>query len=178
MKFSLLFNWFIYNNSMSKKILPIILLIIFSILFQNPNKSTNMGYIYPTYEHNISSYFGYRNIFGSRSFHNGIDFPVPQGTPVYSTQTGIVKYCSFIKGYGNSVIVQNIDGNTALYAHLEENYIVKVGQEVNQGEQIAIVGPKYLSNGILNGLTTGPHLHFTIYNNDGNAIDPLSLNLK
>ena len=112
------------------------------------------------------------------NFHSGIDFPVPEESPVYSTSNGIVISASFINGYGNSVIIEHFDGSKALYAHLSETYIVKIGQTVSQGEKIAMVGPKYLSNGVLNGLTTGPHLHFTIYDKYGNLIDPLSLNLK
>ena len=156
----------------------ILLVIIITNLFQNTKISNNTNYIYPTHEEKVSSYFGNRTIYGKNNFHNGIDFPVPEGTPVYSTQNGFVKYCSFINGYGMSIIVQNYDGNQVLYAHLSETFIVTVGEHVMQGQQIATVGPKYLSNGILNGLTTGPHLHFTIYDTRGKPIDPLILGLK
>lgn len=179
MKISLLFYLVLYNNIMNKYFFLIITTIIFfTTLFQKISTSRSTDYIYPTYEENISSYFGYRNIFGKENFHNGIDFPVPEGTPVYSTQDGFIKSCSFLNGYGMSIIVQNYDGNQVLYAHLSETFLVNVGEQVTQGEQIATVGPKYLSNGILNGLTTGPHLHFTVYNNQGRAINPLTLDLK
>lgn len=163
-----------------KNKLYIFLVLVFGIIscfFKSVNLNSN-GYIYPTYTKVISSYFGYRDIFGSTSFHSGIDFPVPEGTPVYSTASGTVISASFTKGYGNSVIIEHFDGTKALYAHLSETFIVKIGQSVSQGEKIAMVGPKYLSNGILNGLTTGPHLHFTIYDKNGNLVDPLSLNLR
>lgn len=42
------------------------------------------------------------------------------------------------------------------------------------GQIIGKVGPKYLENGMLNGFTTGPHLHFCIYK-DGKTLDPISL---
>lgn len=163
-----------------KNKLYIFLVLVFSIIscFFSSKNLNSSGYIYPTYTKSISSYFGYRNIFGSTSFHSGIDFPVPEGTSVYSTASGTVISASFIKGYGNSVIIEHFDGTKALYAHLSETFIVKVGQSVSQGEKIALVGPKYLSNGVLNGLTTGPHLHFTIYDRNGNLIDPLTLNLR
>lgn len=160
------------------KFFIIIVIIIITCLFQKIPNPSNTDYIYPTYEEKISSYYGYRTIYDKNNFHNGIDFPVPEGTPVYSTQDGFIKSCSFIKGYGMSIIVQNYDGNQVLYAHLSETFIVNVGKQVSQGEQIATVGPKYLSSGILNGFTTGPHLHFTVYDNKGNPIDPLSLGLK
>lgn len=168
---------------MRKNKIYIFLILVFSIFscFFKSKDLTNFyseGYIYPTTTNSISSYFGNREIFGKKNFHSGIDFPVPEGTPVYSTSSGTVISASFIRGYGNSVIIEHFDGSKALYAHLSETYIVKVGQSVSQGQKIAMVGPKYLSSGILNGLTTGPHLHFTIYNRDGNLIDPLSLNLR
>lgn len=168
---------------MKKIQIYIFLVLVFSVFscFFTSNNSHSLnsdGYIYPTITKSISSYFGNREIFGKANFHSGIDFPVPEGTPIYSTSNGTVISASFIQGYGNSVIVEHFDGSKALYAHLSETYIVKIGQTVLQGEKIAMVGPKYLSNGILNGLTTGPHLHFTIYNKNGNLIDPLSLNLK
>lgn len=163
-----------------KNKLYIFLVLVFCIIscFFKSLDLKSTGDIYPTYTESISSYFGYRNIFGSASFHSGIDFPVPENTPVYSTANGTVITASFIKGYGNSVIIEHFDGTKALYAHLSENFIVKIGQNVLQGEKIALVGPKYLANGMLNGLTTGPHLHFTIYDQNGNLIDPLSLNLR
>ena len=157
-----------------------LVLSIFSCFFSSKNSFSfnSNGYIYPTTTKYVSSYFGNREIFGKMNFHSGIDFPVPEESPVYSTSNGIVISASFINGYGNSVIIEHFDGSKALYAHLSETYIVKIGQTVSQGEKIAMVGPKYLSNGVLNGLTTGPHLHFTIYDKNGKLIDPLSLNLK
>ena len=67
------------------------------------------------------------------------------------------------------------NGYKTLYSHLSSEYIVKTGQYVNSSELIATVGPKYLEGGILNGYTTGPHLHFSVFNSDGNTIDPLTI---
>lgn len=160
--------------------LVIFIQLIFSLFFSNSSNSNfSNTYIYPTDTTYISSYFGYRNIFGSTSFHSGIDFPMPQGTNVYATNEGTITTCGFINGYGISVIISHPNGFKSLYAHLDENVnnFVKVGINVKKGDVIANVGPKYLSNGVLNGLTTGQHLHFTIYNDKGELIDPLSLNL-
>ena len=180
MSFSLLYLKTIYNIIMKKIkfIYPLIIIIIIVSLLTNLKTINTNDYIYPTYEKNISSYFGYRNLFGNINFHNGVDFPVPEGTPVYATQSGIIKICSFIKGFGMSILIQNYDGNQVLYAHLSESFLVNVGEQVIQGQQIATVGPKFLSNGTLNGLTTGPHLHFTIYNKNGTPTNPLDFNLK
>lgn len=157
----------------------IIIQLFFSLFLNKSSKFTN-EYIYPTDTTYISSNFGYRDLFGKTSFHSGIDFPMPQGSKVYATNDGIIKKCGFINGYGISIIILHPNGFKSLYAHLDENVnsFVKVGNNVKQGDIIANVGPKYLSNGILNGLTTGPHLHFTIYDENDNLVNPLSLSLK
>ena len=64
--------------------------------------------------------------------------------------------------YGNYVIISHGNGYQTLYAHMQ-NYTVKAGQTVNQGERIGYVGST--------GYSTGPHLHFTVYKN-GKLIDP------
>lgn len=143
------------------------------ISFNSNNSLTN--FIYPTTTKYISSYYGNREIFGSISFHNGVDFPVPHLTPVYASKSGTVTCARFLNGYGNTVIVSHSDGYKTLYSHLDSNFLVSVGQYVSQNEIIARVGPKYLENGVLNGYTTGPHLHFSIFDTNGNTIDPLLL---
>lgn len=68
------------------------------------------------------------------------------------------------------------------YSHSSPNFIVKVGQSVEKGEVIGIVGPKYLDGPIgnpyhdssgknTNGATTGCHCHFTLRKN-GELVDP------
>lgn len=141
------------------------------------SKENSNSYLYPTTTTNISSYFGYRELFGKQNFHNGIDFPVQKGCPIFATLSGTITFSNFNSGYGNSIIILHDNNFKSLYSHLDENYIVKTGQYVKKGELIGYVGPKYLSNGNLNGWTTGPHLHFSIFNEKGIAIDPLSLKL-
>lgn len=62
-----------------------------------------------------------------------------------------------------------------MYCHLGNNILVKKGDKVYQGEQVAVIGPKYVSPGVLNGDTTGVHLHFTLYFKE-KCIDPLKEN--
>jgi murein DD-endopeptidase MepM/ murein hydrolase activator NlpD len=136
----------------------------------NPNK-----WYFPIESKNFSSYYGYRDLFGKRNFHDGIDIPEIPGTKIYACNNGVITTSSFIKGYGNSIIILHDNGSKSLYGHLSENYIVKNGNYVKKGEHIGFVGPKVLSNGNLNGYTTGPHLHFTIFLANGKTIDPLTL---
>lgn len=119
---------------------------------------------------------GIENYFGSLNFHTGVDFPLPAGTEVRCFSSGIVKYASFLNGYGNCIIVWHDNNYRSLYAHLSENFIVNVGDTVLGNQLIGYIGPLYLSNGTLNGNTTGPHLHFELYNEKGDLIDPLSVN--
>ena len=163
---------------MKKYSILFILFIIFLnlILFTiNPSGNTNISFIYPTTYTNISSEYGNRILNGYSNFHNGIDFLAPQGSEVYASNDGYISYASFLEtGYGNTIIISHDNNIKTLYCHLSENYIVEIGQYVRQGELIGYVGPKYLSNGLLNGNTTGPHLHFTVFKNNS-TINPFEI---
>ena len=158
--------------------------LLFTVLFSSisffSSNSDNLEnlYIYPTDITSISSSFGYRDLFGKNNFHDGVDFLAPQGSYVYSTMSGVVVLSKFINGYGNCVTILHDNGYKSLYAHLSEEFLVTSGEYVKQGDIIGKVGPKYLSNGILNGNTTGPHLHFSIIAENGKFVNPLTLNLQ
>lgn len=121
-----------------------------------------MNIIYPLSKKGVkTSGFGYRNITGNRTHHNGIDIGVPDGTPVLSVADGEVvrSDMSDYGGYGNFIIIDH-DGYLSAYAHLTDRQ-VKVGDKVKQGEQIALSGGgQGKENGA--GSSTGPHLHFEI----------------
>jgi len=128
----------------------------------------------------ISSYFGMRlhPITKQVWLHSGVDYAAPLGTPVVSSADGTVIHKGwkgghptpqgYTGGYGNTVMIRHTNGFKTLYGHL--NAYVKnlyVGKRVLQGEVIGYVGST--------GWSTGPHLHYTIYQHDS-PIDPLSLN--
>ena len=161
---------------MKKYILFFILyLFLFSICINNNISYIDDNFIYPTTYTQISSYYGNRILYGNYNFHNGIDFLAPEGSEILATNSGYVEYASFLEsGYGNTIIISHNSNLKSLYCHTSENYIVKVGDFVNKGDIIGFVGPKYLSNGNLNGNTTGPHLHFSIFK-DNTTIDPFSI---
>jgi len=89
--------------------------------------------------------------------HNGIDYGIPNGTPVGAAVAGTVAAVSFENGgYGNYVKLSHTDGGKpyfTYYAHLA-SATVSPGQKVKAG---TIVG---LSNNT--GASTGPHLHFGV----------------
>ena len=161
---------------MKKYILFFILyLFLFSICINNNISYIDDNFIYPTTYTQISSYYGNRILYGNYNFHNGIDFLAPEGSEILATNSGYIEYASFLEnGYGNTIIISHNSNLKSLYCHTSENYIVKVGDFVNKGDIIGFVGPKYLSNGNLNGNTTGPHLHFSIFK-DNTTIDPFSI---
>jgi murein DD-endopeptidase MepM/ murein hydrolase activator NlpD len=99
----------------------------------------------------------------STSFHSGIDFAAPLGTPVHSAEGGTITKAEFNKsGYGNLIIVQHSENLTTYYGHLSK-ISVKINQKVNKGQFIGEVGST--------GNSTGPHLHFEV-RSGGIALDP------
>ncbi len=119
----------------------------------------------------ISSGFGYRvhPITHRWRFHTGIDIPAKMGSPVKAALSGRVIAVGYEKGYGNYVVLEHTDGYTTLYGHNKKN-LVKVGQWVEQGQTIALVGST--------GHATGPHIHFEL-RRFGKYLNPLKhKNLK
>lgn len=92
-------------------------------------------------------------IYGTRKFHEGMDFSAPVGTPVYATGNGIVKSAGWESGYGNCIEIDHGYNYVTRYAHLSKIY-VKKGQKVERGQKIGDVGNT--------GKSTGPHLHYEV----------------
>ena len=117
----------------------------------------------------LSSPYGWRASpfnTGSRSFHGGIDMAVASGTPIYPAMDGEVTTAGYNATYGNYVIIKHHSGYKTLYGHMSK-ITCKKGNFVYAGStQIGLVGST--------GLSTGPHLHFTVYKN-GNTINPSSV---
>lgn len=132
----------------------------------------------------ITSPFGYRNAptVGAGTFHGGIDIGAPAGSNIVAVFSGEVTYIGFMGANGYTVQISN-EAYLATYSHVSPYFLVYVGQTVNKGDIIAIVGPKNVysvpnnpykdSSGTpTNGATTGPHLHFSLRIN-GKAVNPL-----
>lgn len=122
-------------------------------------------YIKPLDGGRISSYFGYRKSPGGigSTYHQGIDWATPTGTPVYASSGGTVIYSGWASGYGYCVTIQHPDGRQTRYAH-NSRLVCSVGQYVSQGQVIAYSGST--------GNSTGPHVHFEIIIN-GVRVNPL-----
>jgi len=111
--------------------------------------------------HVVTSDYGPR---GS-DFHAGIDIGAPLGTPITAVDSGIVLYAGKANGFGNWVVIKHANGLMSVYGHMYgDGIFVKVGQEVQKGQEIAVVGS--------DGESTGPHLHFGVATGiTGNKMD-------
>ena len=100
------------------------------------------------------------------TFHNGVDFAAPVGTPVAAADDGVILgtgntdlYCPHVM-YGKYIVLKHNNNLDTMYGHLSL-IAVSVGQTIRRGDIIGYTG--------MTGLTTGPHLHFTVY--DANTLE-------
>ncbi len=155
-----------------------------------PNRSDT--YLFPIHPGTTAILTGTMGELRSTHFHAGLDIDTPGiGVPVYSAQEGYISHATATTGgYGNVLYIAHPDGNTTVYAHLEqfkgavgdfirkERYTRKVSEidlsfepgqfPVAKGEVIALSGNT--------GGSGGPHLHFEIRNSNNEAINPLQYN--
>lgn len=112
----------------------------------------------------IGSGFGMRfhPILKRNRMHKGVDIGARSGTPIQSAADGIVISATYMRGYGNCLIVDHGGGVSTLYAHCSRLFVGS-GARVKRGQRIAAVGST--------GLSTGPHLHFEVHVN-GKATNP------
>lgn len=107
------------------------------------------GYKVPLNHYTISSPYGNR---GSE-FHRGLDMAAGQGEPIHASKKGRVTKAEYHYSWGNVVAIEHEDGMTTLYAH-QQQYIVQIEDQVEQGQIIGYVGST--------GNSTGSHLHFEL----------------
>lgn len=115
----------------------------------------------------LSSLFGFRKdpFSGASRMHQGIDLSGNTGEPIYAAGDGkVVEVRNSFFGYGREIVVDHGFGYKTRYAHLHK-MMVKIGDEVTRGEQIATMGNT--------GKSKGVHLHYeVIYRN--NRVNPLN----
>ena len=161
------------NNFKRLKVLFLIpLFLVLFIFFNIPSTALkaslliekNIEFKLPLKQGRLTSGFGVHiNPFTQKEvFHHAIDIASPQGTPVYAAAQGFVVVTDSIKGHGNRIILQHVQGFTTYYSHLYK-ILVDENQVVNAGDKIGLVGNT--------GLSTAPHLHFEIRNGK-DALNP------
>ena len=99
--------------------------------------------------------------------HNGVDFRMPIGTPVYAPADGVVTYAGYMRGGGYTVVIKHMGAYSTVYMHLSR-YNVSKGDTVRMGQVFAKSGNT--------GGSTGSHLHYEIRIND-RPVDPLRVDL-
>ena len=103
--------------------------------------------------------------FGGRwgAMHYGVDIANSIGTPILAVADGVVIEAGPASGFGLWVRIQHPDGTISVYGHVND-YIVEEGQHVKAGQMIAHMGNR--------GESTGPHLHFEIWDASGRKMNP------
>jgi len=115
------------------------------------------GFILPLNHGYVTSYYGGRihPVYGTASYHSGIDIAASTGTTVMASATGkVVRASQSFWGFGKAVIIaHNVGGKnySTLYGHMSK-ITVREGDIVTRGKKIGEVGST--------GVSTGPHLHF------------------
>ncbi|ALB55344.1 peptidase [Cronobacter universalis NCTC 9529] len=118
----------------------------------------------------VSSNFNPRRlnpVTGRVAPHKGVDFAMPQGTPVLAVGDGEVVMAKRSGAAGYYVAIRHGRTYTTRYMHLKK-LLVKPGQKVKRGDRIALSGNT--------GRSTGPHLHYEIWINQ-QAVNPLTAKL-
>lgn len=113
---------------------------------------------YPLHFERISSPFGVARlhpVLGVVRPHTGIDLAAPTGTPIEAAGDGVIEYRDWMRGYGETIIINHGRGYETLYAHMSRfNPALHNGERVTKGEPIGYVGET--------GLATGAHLHYEV----------------
>ena len=119
---------------------------------------------WPVHGHITSDYGLRRSPWGGggQEHHRGLDIRSPPGTPVRSPGAATVVAVSSHGSYGKNVVLDHGNGVKSRYAHLQK-LEVKVGQQVEEGQVIGLVGST--------GRSTGPHLHYEVLV-QGKAVNP------
>jgi murein DD-endopeptidase MepM/ murein hydrolase activator NlpD len=97
-------------------------------------------------------------------FHYGIDLANAIGTPIVAAADGVVAESGPASGFGLWIRIRHSDGTITVYGHINRSLVMQ-GQRVRAGQEIAEMGNR--------GNSTGPHLHFEVWNPAGQKINPI-----
>ncbi len=102
------------------------------------------------------------NGFPTREFdvetgHYGIDVAVPEGEYIRSVGEGYVVWADWTQDGGYTIAVQHAGGYLSVYKH-SKRLLKQLGDRVTAQEPLAVTGNT-------GAVTTGPHLHFELWQN-------------
>lgn len=94
-------------------------------------------------------------------WYNAIDFGGKCGDPIYAAASGTVQRVKYgwNGGAGNYITILHPNGVVTMYGHISAS-LVNPGQNVSQGQRIALMGGKPGTSGA--GRSTGCHVHFDV----------------
>ena len=161
----------------------------------NLTNGTEATYIQmcPPCDATVSNSFGAKTDALGAGTHQGIDYVLDEGDPVYAAADGEISSITRDDGNGLMLVLKHNDGIETRYAHLSKIQIVshikieggmmtvnntynlitdgdhsnqKISGKVNRGQLIGYAGST--------GRATGPHLHFEV-RKDGKPVDPVTM---
>ena len=115
-------------------------------------------------DHRIYTYYGYRvaPTKGASTYHRGLDIGGAYGSKIVAVLSGTVTEAGYNSTSGYYVEIDHGNGLRTRYLH-NSKLLVSRGQKVTQGDVISLCGST--------GVSTGPHLHFSVIKN-GSYVDP------
>jgi murein DD-endopeptidase MepM/ murein hydrolase activator NlpD len=125
-------------------------------LFESATTATNFV-LFPPVNGTISEPYN------AKEKHYAVDIVLPKDTPVKATADGIVIFAEWTASTGYVIIIEHSYGLISIYKH-NASLTKSQGDLVKAGEVIATAGDT-------GELSTGPHLHFELWN-DGYPINP------
>lgn len=121
---------------------------------------------FPVDEPWINAYYGQERVYNGEYgyYHTGVDFGVnTSNLNIYAPSPGVIAYAGYTPIVGNYTLIDHGWGVFSGFAH-QEQILVEVGQRVETGQQIGLIGST--------GRSTGPHLHWDLWVN-GVTVNPL-----
>ena len=126
-------------------------------LFESASAKTNFT-LFPPISGTVSQKYD------AEKRHYAVDIVAPRDTPVKAVANGVVIFSEWTTETGYVIILEHKEGLLSVYKH-NGSLNKTQGDIVRSGEVIASVGNT-------GELTTGPHLHFELWDN-GTSINPL-----
>lgn len=127
---------------------------VVSARLRNDNRRDfDTAFIWPL-EGRVSGVYGSQRIYNGtpKSWHSGLDVAAAQGTPVKAPAAGIITFAKpDLYLTGGTILIDHGMGISSNFLHLSR-LDVKVGDRVEQGQVIGLVGAT--------GRATGPHMHW------------------
>ncbi len=118
-------------------------------------------WVLPLDNYRLTATFGEYGLWSS--YHTGLDFAAPGGTPIRAVTNGVVTSAGSDGAYGNKTVLTLEDGTELWFCH-QSSFAVSTGDTVRSGEIIGYVGST--------GHVTGPHLHLEVRPGGGDPVDP------